>query len=187
MKYFSSDWHFGHSNIIKYSSRPFKTVEDMNNTLLHNITTPLKPGDVLYFLGDFAMSNKQLIHELLTSIPKHVAFHWILGNHDLKYYKQFASYVSSISSLKEIKIAGNHVTLCHYPMLTWNKSHYNSWMLYGHHHKGEHLMGTLSAKVKGKMLNVNCEFNNFELWSEEDVIKYMDEQNNNWNYIGEIK
>ena len=28
--HFTSDLHFGHANIIKYSSRPFDSVDDMN-------------------------------------------------------------------------------------------------------------------------------------------------------------
>ena len=53
--YFTSDYHFGHKNVIKYDRRPFKTVEEMNQTLIQNQNELVQDEDDFYFLGDFAM------------------------------------------------------------------------------------------------------------------------------------
>ena len=54
--YFTSDWHLFHANIIKYSKRPFKNVEEMNEVILQNYFEVVKPGDRVYYLGDFALA-----------------------------------------------------------------------------------------------------------------------------------
>jgi calcineurin-like phosphoesterase family protein len=36
--------------------------------------------------------------------------------------------------IKEIKIEGQVIVLCHYMMSIWPGSHYNSWHLFGHSH-----------------------------------------------------
>src|SRR6478752_5922195 len=60
MIYFSSDFHFGHSNIAgpKVSNwgsgyRDFDSVHEMNKTLTDTINKYVKAEDTLYFLGDF--------------------------------------------------------------------------------------------------------------------------------------
>ena len=186
MKYFSSDWHLGHGGVIKFSDRPFVSTQEMNSTILKNMYSVLKKGDILYYLGDLAWS-KSAYYRAFDELPDGVDFVWVLGNHDKKEWKQFEHRATQVVDLKEIYIGKNPVTLCHYPMLTWNKSHYNAWMLYGHHHANSHGCNQIKEKSIGKMLNVNCEFNNYMPYSENDIIKIMEKKPNNWDYINKEK
>ncbi len=51
-KWFISDTHFSHANIIPYCKRPFKTVTE-NKLLIENWNSHVNPDDTVIFLGDF--------------------------------------------------------------------------------------------------------------------------------------
>lgn len=55
MIWFTSDTHFGHSNIIKLAERPFVNIDEMEGSLVANINSLIAPSDELYHLGDFSM------------------------------------------------------------------------------------------------------------------------------------
>lgn len=128
--WFTADSHYSHKNILKYCKRPFKSVMEMDVTLVQNWNKVVKPQDVVYHLGDFAFSEnieytQKFINKLNGSI------HLIKGNHDKSAILR--AKFASIHDIYELKV-GNGIILCHYPMKTWNKSHYGSWHLYGHCH-----------------------------------------------------
>lgn len=181
MKYFSSDFHLGHTKIIEMANRPFKNIDEMNEVIVSNMIKPLKPGDEFYFLGDMAFFLK-FSDLFFKRLPSGVKFIWIVGNHDKKIpwkiERIYKNILIEITPMKEIKIGKKSVVMCHYPLRVWNKSHYNSWHLYGHCHNGEGYRDFIS---EGKMLNVNCEFNDYKPWSENDVIEYMNNRPNNYD------
>ena len=100
--WFTSDFHLGHFNIIRYCNRPFADTREMNAAILERLNTLVKPDDVLYFLGDFCMGG-----------PKAVAFyrdqiacktiHFIDGNHD-RTARKVQQIFTSWNSLAEIKV-----------------------------------------------------------------------------------
>lgn len=55
--WFTADDHFNHSNIISYCNRPFKTLEEMNNTLIKNWNSRVKPDDTIFVIGDLLFRN----------------------------------------------------------------------------------------------------------------------------------
>lgn len=55
--FFTSDYHLGHTNIIKYCNRPFENLESMNKTIIHNHNARVKSEDNVFFLGDFCFRN----------------------------------------------------------------------------------------------------------------------------------
>lgn len=48
-----ADLHFNDQNIIRYTNRPFKSVEEMNKTLVENWNSTVKSmDDIVFVLGD---------------------------------------------------------------------------------------------------------------------------------------
>lgn len=52
MIWFTADFHLSHKNIIKYCNRPFKNIEEVDNSIIRNLKESVKSDDILYFLGD---------------------------------------------------------------------------------------------------------------------------------------
>ncbi|MBD9544310.1 metallophosphoesterase [Ensifer sp. ENS04] len=56
--FFTSDTHFGHRSIIEYCRKQFSSVEEMDEILIQNWNSVVKPNDRVYHLGDFAWTVK---------------------------------------------------------------------------------------------------------------------------------
>ena len=60
-RWFTSDLHFGHSNIIRYSGCPFADTGEMNEALIDRWNAVVGNGDEVWVLGDVALGG-WLIH-----------------------------------------------------------------------------------------------------------------------------
>lgn len=143
--WFSSDWHFNHANIIRYSHRPFSNVQEMDQCIINNINRVVAPNDTLFFLGDFCFTRNgpiEATRNYLNSIAcKNIVC--ILGNHDPhdehdQPNKEWAKLFNGCFNLFKIKVNYNNnlqtVILSHYSMNVWNHSHHGAWNLFGHSH-----------------------------------------------------
>lgn len=171
--FFTSDMHFYHENIIKYSSRPFESVEDMNEKLISNWNSVVSKNDIVYDLGDFAFSNIKNIKGILKRLNgKHF---FIYGNHDHVICKNKKTLLEeklffSIENYKSIKINDKNIVLFHYGCRVWDKSFYGSWHLYGHSH------GTLPPLGKSVDVGIDSKFihDEYRPTSFDEIKKFMD-------------
>ena len=84
--FFIGDTHFHDANILKYENRPFKSVEDMNKTLINNWNSVVNKSDAVYVVGDFGAEMREL--EILDKLNG--TKYLIVGNHDTnsnEYYR----------------------------------------------------------------------------------------------------
>ena len=137
--WFTADTHLGHANIIQYCERPFQTTKEMDETIIENWNKLVKENDSIYHLGDFCFpSRESSIHHYLSKLNGKKFL--VIGNHDKQ--TEIAKSVGgnsgwtnvNFSSLLDTNIHNQSMTLCHYCMRVWNKSHYGAWHLFGHSH-----------------------------------------------------
>lgn len=153
--YFCSDPHYHHRSIVRGTSnwedktpcRDFDTLEEHDNTLVENINNTVGENDILVCLGDWNFGHyKDSVH-LAKEFRSRInckTVHLILGNHDnhIKRNKEGVQGIfQSVSAMRDdvrvIDTRHNYkidITLCHYAMRVWNKSHRGAFMLYGHSH-----------------------------------------------------
>ena len=81
--WFTSDHHFGHANIIKYTDRPFRDLEHMDEQLVQNWNQCIRPEDTVFYLGDFSLKGPDKIGFYLDRL-NFSQMYFIRGNHDRK-------------------------------------------------------------------------------------------------------
>lgn len=130
----TSDTHFGHDNIIKFSNRPFKDVNDMNESLIKSWNESVGVDDDVYHLGDFSLTTPKKTKDILDRLNGKI--HLIKGNHEKSVLRK-QSCIEKLVWVKdmfELYVDKKLFVMCHYSMRVWNKSHHGSIHLYGHSH-----------------------------------------------------
>lgn len=182
----TSDTHYSHKNICRgvtnwrmpdgsipiEQTRPFNTLEEMNEALVKNINDNVGRDDILIHLGDWSFGgfeNIQLFWDKL--ICKNI--HLILGNHDHHIEKHRGNsndLFLSVSHYKEISYMGETLVLMHYPITSWNGLRKGYIHVHGHCHLPPH------KKISGGR-RIDCgvdghpEFRPYDLFNE--IIKPM--------------
>lgn len=135
--FFTSDTHFGHSNIIKYCARPFDNTNDMDEALINNWNAKVPKDGIVYHLGDFAWGSINYWEKIREQLNGEIIL--VYGNHDEKYlnneriYKLFKEVIPQ----KKIWINKIPIYMNHYPFLCFEGSYKGlgaTWQLFGHVH-----------------------------------------------------
>lgn len=162
MNYYISDMHFGHKNVLHFDNRPFKTIEENDETLIMLWNQTVTKNDDIYILGDFCWGK---IDEWQSIVPRLVGRkHLILGNHDLKDSGALRKLFVSVANYSRIKDNERTVVLCHFPMPVYDRVYYGGYHLFGHTHltedftMTENFIDTVCSyyEVERKAFNVGC-------------------------------
>lgn len=76
----TSDLHFGHVNIIRYTNRPYVSVEAMNAGMIAAWNELVSPSDTVWVLGDVCMGTLAETLPLVGHLNG--TKHLLCGNHD---------------------------------------------------------------------------------------------------------
>ena len=153
----TSDTHFFHENILKYCNRPFGSIEEMNEGLVKNWNSVVKPDDHVYHLGDFCFGNVEKWNWCLEPGRLNGHIHLILGNHDPDRVFRPGTMFERFDSIEFQKILimeGWTVILNHFPFASFsNNLDHKVMQLLGHIHSGPDGIG--NVMLEGNKLQWN--------------------------------
>lgn len=176
--YFTSDTHFNHSKIIEFCNRPARDRDEMNEMLIDRWNERVKPGDMIYHMGDFAFCGKTLRKIIINQLNGRKFL--VRGNHDpdsnqwwldagfewVRDYYKLKETISYEDDEGETKQYVQPIVLCHFPILSWDNMAHGSWHLHGHCH------GSLPMS-RMMRLDVGVDTNNWYPYSLEEIQKIM--------------
>ena len=181
--FFTSDTHFGHSNIIKYCQRPFNSAEHMDEVLISNWNEVVSPLDIVFHLGDFCFGSDKEWIKILQRLNG--TKYLILGNHDLKKIansNQIKDYFADINMQMRVVVDKQKMLLNHYPFLCFEGGYQNVWQLFGHVHSSKHSTGLDKERLVHlfpTQYDVGVDNNNYRPVSFAQVSQIITEQQAN--------
>lgn len=140
--WFTSDLHLSHHQEFLYGPRGFKDEQEMNEAIVENWNSVVKPEDIVWNLGDIAMND---VGNALSYLKRlNGSQYWLLGNHDtdnkvIRITNECWNIaVPNMTYANVIKAGGMTLYLSHYPTLTANfdDKHFSRHViaLHGHVH-----------------------------------------------------
>ncbi|MFH1685490.1 MAG: metallophosphoesterase [Candidatus Micrarchaeota archaeon] len=177
--FFTSDLHLNHGNIIRHCNRPFSGLWEMNDVLIANWNSVVPKDGVVIVAGDLIWNNPM---RYLPQLNGRIIL--VFGNHDkasiIMARKTHRNFFHLTCDLLDISIndeVRNSITVCHYQMRAWNKSHYNAAQLFGHNHSKNPFCGV------GKQLNIGVDGNNFFPYTYTQIVEMLGKCDDNPNLV----
>jgi calcineurin-like phosphoesterase family protein len=185
--WYTSDTHYAHANICSATTkwidpvtcREFKSLEQMNTTLVNSINSIVAQDDILFHLGDWSFGGLEKIEEFRNRIVCQ-NIHIITGNHDHHIENNrdgCQSLFASVNKYLNLEIkwnVGKHnqskcsFALMHFPIASWDNMAKGTIHLHGHvHFPPQRRMGP------GKMMDVGCDGNNLMPIEMSEVLRLM--------------
>ena len=132
MNYFISDTQFGNDALRKACRGKFKSIEEMDNTIINNWNSVVLDDDTVYVLGDFWRGGNTPAEDYLQRLKGRK--HLVRGNRDswLDNEPEAGKHFERVE--KHIELREEKLFLCHYPMLRWNEDYNGVFLIHGHIH-----------------------------------------------------
>lgn len=194
MRFFTSDTHFGHANIIKYCNRPFKDYEHMDEVLIQNWNSVIGPEDEVFHLGDVALGPWERWDNILPRLNGWKVL--VIGNHDRIFRGESKAkqdrftpiygewFQVMTDEVKNLPLSNGHkVNLSHFPYDgdSHDEDRYNEFrlpdegktLIHGHTH-----MDQIVTRSKAGTLQIHVGQDAFDYFpvSEDQVIKIIESQ-----------
>jgi len=146
-----SDHHFGHANILTFTTsdgsrvRDFDSVEQMDETMVENHNRVVSAKDKVYFLGDVAFSKKTLA--ILARLNGEKVL--IKGNHDQEKLTEYQKYFKDVRGSHQFSgLIFSHIPIHLDSLGRWGAN------IHGHLHTNQVM---INGVPDPKYLNVSME------------------------------
>ena len=126
-KFYTADTHFGHELMLAGSAcaRPFNSVQEMDEALIGNWNSVVKPTDIVYHLGDIALglNNPDRVRGIFSRL--HGRKHLVYGNHDIRRDGDLHPTILGLDwaarpeALVFVQDEGQKIVLSHYAQRAW--------------------------------------------------------------------
>ena len=174
--WFTSDTHFGHKNISRFTKRPWNSAEEMDEGLIKNWNEVVGENDIVFHLGDFAFASNGRWKELIERLNGRI--YLILGNHDITRWPGdgIMDLFEGVYSQLVIVIGQKHFILNHCPLLCYGGTYRNPpvYQLFGHVHSGPNITNLDSDRLKycfPFQYDVGIDNNNYRPISANEIIE----------------
>lgn len=165
--WFWSDLHFGHKNIIKFSSRPFDDIPSMDEILIKNFNELVKPDDISIWVGDVAFKQETEARKMIRRLNGYKIL--VVGNHDIfKKQRVMNLGFDEYHIVYNFTVDDTVVALTHYPMDNLPEGWFN---VHGHVHKNGHHADEIDMPTH---YNVNCEFIDYKPINLQTLIERIE-------------
>ena len=171
MIYYIGDTHFGDDRIRRLAGRPYASVEEMDCDLVRKWNKRVGIEDTVCILGDFALddSSAQVIDKLQ---GKKVL---LLGNHDNVLSLATLRRFDFVQTIYTIDDRGRSVCLCHYPLLSYDRSVYDGYHVFGHIHNNPNDRAFHLQALLAHSLNCSADVVDFTPRTLDELIAFKTE------------
>ena len=180
MRYFTSDPHFFHTNIIHHCDRPFADAGEMNQAIIDTWNDTVTDDDEVWLLGDLSMGK---VADIISDLPGTKIL--IAGNHDACWKKgrlketatqrYLDAGFSRIETFAKTTVARWEVNVSHFPYEgdSHHEDRYSEvrpkrdgrWLLHGHVHD--------IWRVNGSQINCGLDAWGGRFVTDEDIVEIM--------------
>jgi len=166
-----SDTHFNHKRILEFdenrNARPFRSVEEMDKTLINKWNSVVSKQDTVFHLGDFSFCNFEKSKAIFNRLNGRI--HLVMGNHCRSRSVSWFKNVGFYQVYKYPICFKNYFWLSHEPMVLDKKSNYIN--IHGHIHSPGRMKQFENVLSDSNHINVCAEMINFTPISLGDLIK----------------
>lgn len=167
-----SDQHFDHAGVCRFTRddgsplRPWDDPDLMNQSLIENYNSLVKPEDKCYFLGDIAINRRGLVHLEKLNGDKIL----IKGNHDIFRLDEYTKYFRDIRAYHVV----NNIIFSHIPIHNDSKGRFKA-NVHGHLHAN--FITDINGNIDPWYINVCVENTNYRPIPMEEIYERVNKLN----------